>query len=83
MSQPIVEKAAGPPKISDDDGEKRKREYKDFGHDDVPKATRVYSHNQLSACSYPYLDLILDAHVDMSRVRLIRLLFQRISYISL
>ncbi|KAH9960763.1 plasma-membrane proton-e [Lactifluus volemus] len=45
MSQPIVEKAAGPPKISDespDDGEKRKREYKDFGHDDVPKATHAH-----------------------------------------
>jgi hypothetical protein len=46
MSQPIVEKEAGPPKIPDDqspdDGEKRKREYKDFGHDDAPKATSAY-----------------------------------------
>jgi hypothetical protein len=30
-------------------------------------------------CSYPYLVLIVDAHVDMSRVRLIRLLFQKFS----
>ncbi|KAH9963486.1 plasma-membrane proton-e [Lactifluus volemus] len=54
MSQPIVEKEAGPPKIPDDqspdDGEKRKREYKDFGHDDAPKAT--------------------SALVDMSRIEL-------------
>lgn len=45
MSQPIAEKEAGPPRTPDegpDDGEKKKREYKDFGHDEEPKATRAY-----------------------------------------
>jgi H+-transporting ATPase len=48
MSQPIVEKEAGPPAQSDTPvgevpvSEKRVREYKDFGHDEV-KATRSFS----------------------------------------
>ena len=48
MSQPIAEKEAGPPAQSDTPvgeapvNEKRVREYKDFGHDEV-KATRTFS----------------------------------------
>lgn len=48
MSQPIVEKEAGPPAQSDTpvetpDNEKKVREYKDFGHDEA-KATRTLSY---------------------------------------
>jgi len=56
MSQPNVEKEAGPPAQADTPveeapvNEKRVREYKDFGHDEVKP-----SH----------------ANVDMSRVRLV------------
>jgi H+-transporting ATPase len=44
MSQPVVEKEAGPPAqvetpVEDVPHEKKVREYKDFGHDEV-KATR-------------------------------------------
>lgn len=46
MSEPIVEKEAGPPAAANNQGgsgtpteEKKKREYKDFGHDEE-KATR-------------------------------------------
>lgn len=47
MSQPNIEKEAGPPAQADTPveetpvNEKRKREYKDFGHDEV-KATRTF-----------------------------------------
>lgn len=45
MSQPIVEKEAGPPAqpdtpVEEVTQEKKVREYKDFGHDEV-KATRT------------------------------------------
>lgn len=48
MSQPIVEKEAGPPVQSDTPidekpaNEKKVREYKEFGHDDEVKAARVF-----------------------------------------
>jgi hypothetical protein len=48
MSQPIVEKEAGPPADSDTPieekpaNEKRVREYKDFGHDEEVKAARTF-----------------------------------------
>jgi hypothetical protein len=48
MSQPIVEKEAGPPADSDTPSkeepvnEKRVREYKDFGHEEEAKAARTF-----------------------------------------
>ena len=48
MSQPNVEKEAGPPANSDTPieeapvGEKRVREYKDFGHEKEDKPTRTF-----------------------------------------
>ena len=48
MSQPIVEKEAGPPAQSDTPvgevpvSEKRVREYKDFGHDEAAKPSRTF-----------------------------------------
>lgn len=48
MSQPIVEKEAGPPADSDTPieekpaPEKRVREYKEFGHDEEAKAARTF-----------------------------------------
>jgi hypothetical protein len=50
MSQPIVEKEAGPPAQSETEtpndssqGEKKTHQYKDFGHDEA-KPTRTSSH---------------------------------------
>jgi H+-transporting ATPase len=48
MSQPIVEKEAGPPADSDTPieekpaTEKRVREYKEFGHDEEAKPARAF-----------------------------------------
>ena len=73
MSQPIVEKEAGPPAQSDTPvgeapvSEKRVREYKDFGHDEV-KPSRTLSHLAFSLLFGLNLHFI-DALVDMSRVR--------------
>ncbi len=75
MSQPAVEKEAGPPAHSDapiDETpvhEKRVREYKEFGHDEV-KPTRTFltllpSPRQVSGLT----SVFTDANVDMSRVR--------------
>ena len=55
MSQPIVEKEAGPPvqpETPDEapEGEKRVRNYKDFGHDEI-KATRMFSHSRILVSS--------------------------------
>jgi hypothetical protein len=72
MSQPNVEKEAGPPAQSDSPvgeeivSEKKVREYKDFGHDEV-KATRTFSLGFL-ALLFALNLLFVDANVDMSRV---------------
>jgi H+-transporting ATPase len=42
MSQPIVEKEAGPPIEEAPASEKRVREYKDFGHDEEVKPARTF-----------------------------------------
>lgn len=48
MSQPIVEKEAGPPANSDTPieetpaTEKKVRQYKEFGHDEEAKAARTF-----------------------------------------
>lgn len=48
MSQPNVEKEAGPPANSDTPieetsaNEKKVREYKDFGHDEAAKPSRTF-----------------------------------------
>jgi hypothetical protein len=74
MSQPNIEKEAGPPAQSSTPveeapvHEKKVREYKDFGHDEV-KATRTCYNFVLYARLCPGLTSVIpDAHVDMSRV---------------
>jgi hypothetical protein len=73
MSQPNVEKEAGPPAQSDTPvgdapvSEKKVREYKDFGHEDV-KPTRTFLRLAFFTSLFG-LDLhFIDANIEMSRV---------------
>lgn len=85
MSQPNIEKEAGPPAQTDTPieeapaNEKRVREYKEFGHDEV-KPTRMCSRLIYACLRTGLTSAPPDANVDMSRVRFVLFFSPQVAY---